>query len=61
MSHILSIVHSSSQAAVHFSQVANMTSINMSSNTGIKPIQDGSFRGCLWMGGKKAPLPKICQ
>ena len=30
------------------------------------PLQDGSFRGCSWMGGrggggKKSPLPKICH
>ena len=27
----------------------------------INPIQDGHFRGCSRMGGKKAPLPKICH
>ena len=25
------------------------------------PIQDGPFQGCSRIGGKKAPLPKICQ
>ena len=31
----------------------------MLSNLCIKPIQDGPFRGCSGMEGKKAPLPKI--
>ena len=32
---------------------------------GFNPIQDGSFRGCWWMGvgggGQKCPLNKICH
>ena len=27
----------------------------------INPIQEGLFRGCSRMGGKKDPLPKICH
>ena len=27
----------------------------------VKPIHDGSFQGCLWMGGKKVPITKTCH